>query len=74
MLSSTVIASSVLVSWNVRTTRSAAIACAGRPAISRPSKTTRPESPRVNPATMSKRVDLPAPFGPISAVIDRGSP
>src|SRR5690349_25059666 len=42
----------------------------GRPAISWPSKQIRPASGRRNPLTRLNSVVLPAPFGPMSAVIE----
>src|SRR5215208_8107239 len=38
--------------------------------MERPSSLIAPPSARSNPETTSKSVDLPAPFGPIKAVID----
>src|SRR5690606_16784418 len=45
-------------------------ACGGRPVTSSPSNLIVPPSGTILPATMLNRVDLPAPFGPISPVID----
>src|SRR5579884_4542985 len=47
-----------------------AITCAGRPVTGRPANTTSPASGRKKPVTRLKRVVLPAPFGPMSAVMD----
>ena len=46
--------------WRIRSGR--------RPTSSRPSRTTEPPSGRSTPPTASTRLDLPAPFGPSSAV------
>ena len=56
--------------WKVRTSPAAATACGGLPPIGRPSKRTVPRSGRKKPATRLNSVVLPAPFGPISAVIE----
>src|SRR4051812_23474044 len=70
MLSSTDITDSAFVSWNVRTSPRRASVCGGRRNTDFPSSSTSPRSPRTKPVTTLKSVDLPAPFGPISAVIE----
>ena len=55
--------------WKVRTRPSRQMRCGAMPVISRPSKRTLPASGGRKPATMAKSVVLPAPFGPISAVM-----
>src|SRR5262245_7621622 len=69
MLSSTDIPASAFVSWNVRTIPWRAIRYDAHPATSTPSKRQLPSSARSKPVRTLKRVVLPAPFGPISAVI-----
>ena len=61
---------SAFVSWKVRTIPRRAIACGLCRKIERPSRRTSPRSARSKPVTTLKSVDLPAPFGPISAVIE----
>src|SRR5579859_6484983 len=70
MLSSTVIAVSALVIWKVRTMPLRAITCGGRPNIDLPSNSIAPWSGLMKPVARLNSVVLPAPFGPISAVID----
>src|SRR2546425_671150 len=54
---------------NVRTPPPRQIACRASPRISSPRYATAPSSARSRPARMLKNVDLPAPFGPMSARI-----
>ena len=53
--------------WNVRATPSRAIACAGRPASSLPSKRIEPPSARYSAEMTLSVVVFPEPLGPISA-------
>src|SRR5439155_10444336 len=69
MLSITVILARVRVSWNVRTIPSRATRKAGRRASDRPSNSQRPRPARSKPVRTLKSVVLPAPFGPMRAVI-----
>src|SRR5918997_1409806 len=57
------------VIWKVRTMPRSAIRSGAQPVTSVPSKATVPAFGRMKPATMAKVVVLPAPFGPISAVM-----
>ena len=49
------------------------VSCGGTPVMSRPSSSTRPLSGRRCPVIRLNSVDLPAPFGPITAAICRVS-
>src|SRR5215207_352629 len=60
----------LLVSWNVRTIPRAAILCDATPSIDSPSNDQLPASGLSNPVTRLKNVVLPAPLGPINAVIE----
>ena len=62
------ITDSALVNWNVLTIPSCAIRCGLNPRTESPSRSTSPPSPRSKPVMTLKSVDLPAPFGPMSAV------
>lgn len=53
-------------SWNIRPTPRL---CAGTPAWSRPSRSTRPASSAWSPATARSSVDLPLPLGPSTHTI-----
>ena len=55
--------------WKVRITPSEAIRWEGNPVTSRPASETRPETGGKLPATRLKSVDLPAPLGPMMALI-----
>src|SRR5262245_66649519 len=55
--------------WNVRAMPRRASRCGGSPVISAPSKIMRPPLGGAKPATIENSVVLPAPFGPISAVM-----
>src|SRR5215207_9157011 len=68
MLSRTDITDRAFVNWNVLTIPRRASTCGLRRKIDLPSNSMSPLSPRSNPVTPLKSVDLPAPFGPISAV------
>src|ERR1700675_1524370 len=63
----TVIELKVAAIWNVRPTPRRQISRGRLPAISWPSKRIEPELGFNWPLSMLKQVDLPAPFGPISA-------
>src|SRR5206468_2546989 len=67
--SSALSVANVAVIWNVRLTPRRQIACGASPRISSPRYATAPSSARSRPARMLKNVDLPAPFGPMSARI-----
>ena len=58
--------------WKVRASPSLARATMSRRSMSRPAKRMEPLSCRTSPATCLMTVDLPAPFGPISAWISPG--
>ena len=58
-----------LVSWNVRTMPRRAILWAATPLMSAPSNVQSPCRALSKPVSRLKNVVLPAPFGPISAVI-----
>src|SRR3954452_11281709 len=58
-----------LVSWKVRTMPRAAMRCGGTPSIDLPSNDQSPASGLSKPVIRLKNVVLPAPFGPISAVM-----
>ena len=70
--SRTVMEPKVAVIWKVRPTPSRQIARGARPVMSPSEQPTRPASGRSWPFSMLKQVDLPAPFGPISASISPG--
>ncbi len=55
--------------WNVRSRPARVMASGVRPAISCPAKRTLPPSGRSTPLMHWKAVVLPAPLGPISAVM-----
>ena len=55
--------------WNVRATPFLVIRCGGRPSIRAPSNRMAPASGRCRPLIRLNTVVLPAPFGPISAVM-----
>src|SRR5580692_1721362 len=56
--------------WKVRISPIRARRCGGRRSRLSPSKVTEPWSGRMKPEKMLKSVVLPAPFGPIRAVIE----
>src|SRR5713101_8951188 len=56
----------MLVRWKERAMPRWAILCGGVPAMSRPSKTMRPEVGASCPVSRLKKVVLPAPLGPIT--------
>lgn len=58
-----------LVIWNERDRPAASILWGGRPVTSRPSKCTVPALGRIAPLIRLNRLLLPAPLGPITAVI-----
>src|SRR5256885_16612880 len=64
-LSSTDIDSKVSGTWKVRASPSAARASGGRCVTSAPAKVTVPEVTGRSPVRQLKKVDLPAPLGPI---------
>src|SRR5437660_849824 len=68
-LSRTVISSNVAGTWNVRPMPARACASADERVTSTPSNSTRPVVGTVSPARQLKKVDLPAPLGPISPMI-----
>src|SRR6201984_253135 len=68
-LSRTVISSNVAGTWNVRPTPARACTSADERVTSTPSNSTRPVVGTVSPARQLKKVDLPAPLGPISPMI-----
>src|SRR5215467_1384260 len=68
-LSRTVISSNVAGTWNVRPMPARACASADERVTSTPSNSTRPVVGAVSPARQLKKVDLPAPLGPISPMI-----
>jgi len=59
----------MLVRWNERPIPMPQMRGGGAPVISRPSSNTRPPSGMMWPVIRLNRVDLPAPFGPITAAI-----
>ena len=61
----------MLVCWNERPTPMRQIACGAAVVMSRPSSATLPLSARRWPVSRLNSVDLPAPFGPITAVMPR---
>ena len=67
--SSTVILANSCGIWKVRTMPRWNISWVGRPAMSSPWKTMRPEVGTTSPAIMLKVVVLPAPLGPIRPVM-----
>src|SRR2546422_126554 len=67
--SSTVMFRSSLGIWKVLTRPRRTIAYGGSPSIRSPSNHTSPPSAAWSPAMTLKRLDFPAPFGPISPVI-----
>ena len=69
--SSTVSSSSTLATWNLMLIPSRATRNASQPVMSRPRKRTVPELGRMAPLRILKKVDLPAPLGPIT---QRSSP
>src|SRR5688500_11436476 len=69
MLSRTVSRDSALVSWKVRTMPRRATLCAAIPPRSLPSKDQLPSLGLSKPVSRLKKVVLPAPLGPISAVM-----
>src|SRR5262249_3086486 len=56
----------MLVRWNERAMPRRATRCGGVPAMSRPSKTIRPEVGASCPVSRLKKVVLPAPLGPMT--------
>src|SRR5688572_24881954 len=60
----------LFVSWKVRTMPRAAIRCEGTPSIGVPSNDQSPASGLSKPVMRLKKVVLPAPLGPINAVIE----
>src|SRR5919197_5928936 len=60
-------------SWKVRAIPFCATRCKGRPVISSPAKMIRPEVGFSTLVMRLKSVDLPAPFGPMTARISPGS-
>src|SRR5687767_4093977 len=69
MFSMTDMRARLLVSWNVRTMPRRATLCGDWPARLTPSKCHTPLSGSSKPVRRLKNVVLPAPFGPMSAVI-----
>src|SRR5487761_2026270 len=63
--SSTDMPSNVCGTWKVRASPSSARACGARLVMSRPSKRTFPDVDNRSPVRQLKKVDFPAPFGPI---------
>src|SRR5215831_5627387 len=59
----------MLVRWNDRPTPMRQMRCGGAPVMSLPSSSTCPASGRRCPVRRLKKVDLPAPLGPITAAI-----
>src|SRR5215831_862528 len=68
-LSTTVISSNVAGTWNVRPIPARACVSAEERVRSTPSNSTWPVVGTVSPARQLKKVDLPAPLGPISPMI-----
>src|SRR5262245_36032973 len=67
--SNTVSFGKILVRWNERPMPIRQMRCGGAPVMSRSLSTMRPASGRRWPVIRLKKVDLPAPFGPITAAI-----
>src|SRR5829696_4953227 len=65
-LSRTVMPLKIVVSWNVLTTPMRATTCGASPEIRAPLKRTSPALGRRNEEISLNRVDLPAPFGPMT--------
>src|SRR5574342_630634 len=63
----------MLVRWNERAMPRCATPCGGGPAMSRPSKTIRPEVGACCPVSRLKNVVLPAPLGPMTEWSDPAS-
>src|SRR5438874_4112031 len=63
----------MLVRWNERPSPMRQASCGCTPVMSRSSSSTCPLSGRRCPVIRLNRVDLPAPFGPITAAICRAS-
>src|SRR3954447_23172859 len=59
----------MLVRWDERPSPMPQIRCGAMPVMSRPSSVTRPVSGCRCPVIRLNSVDLPAPFGPITAAI-----
>src|SRR6185369_13042151 len=72
-LSSTVMSSKVAGTWKVRPMPSRACSSGGARVTSTLSNTMRPVVGSVSPARQLKKVDLPAPFGPIRPMISPSS-
>src|SRR3954469_7619903 len=72
-LSSIVMSSNVAGTWKVRPMPSRACASGEARVTSTPSKVIRPVVGSVSPARQLKKVDLPAPFGPIRPMISPSS-
>ena len=70
-LSRTLMPLKMVVSWKVRTTPLRATMCGARPEICSPFNVTLPVVGLTNEAISLNRVDLPAPFGPITDRISR---
>ncbi len=70
MFSSTDSRARDFVSWNVRTIPRRATLWAGMPATDAPSNVQVPSSGSSKPVSRLKNVVLPAPLGPMSAVIE----
>src|SRR3954452_7494269 len=71
--SNTVSFGKMLVRWNDRPKPMRQVSCGCRLVMSRPSSNTWPLSERKCPVIRLNSVDLPAPFGPITAAICRVS-
>ena len=69
MFSNTVSLGKMLVRWNERAMPMPQILCGATPVMSRSSSNTSPLSGCRCPVMRLKRVDLPAPLGPITAVM-----
>src|SRR5262249_51229418 len=67
--SNTVSFGKMLVRWNERPMPSRQMRCGATPVMSRPSTTTRPAVGCRGPVIRLDNVDLPAPFGPMTAAI-----
>src|SRR6185437_7535318 len=67
--SKTVSLGKILVRWNERPMPMPQMRCGGMPVISRPSSSTRPAVGGRWPVMRLNSVDLPAPFGPMTAAI-----
>src|SRR5581483_11134890 len=72
-LSRMVMSSNVAGTWKVRPMPSAACVSGGAKVTSTPANVMRPVVGMVSPARQLKKVDLPAPFGPISPMISPSS-